>query len=127
MYKKSADLIHLNERTGSHATKGRGRGTVPQMVVPDPDAFDGREMRMKKRLLEHQLYIAIGEYRASITIHNSAIERKDSEVARAVRPTMRAFERNIKKMKIEIAKIKEVLKDHPAPMQLRKLRNLLTK
>lgn len=121
MFKKSADLIHLHERTGSHATKGTGRGTVPHMIVPDPDAFDRREFELKYRLMVHQFYVALGEYRASIKIHNDAIERKDNETARAVVPIMRTFKKNITAMKIEMDKTKEILKDHPRPLRLRKL------
>jgi hypothetical protein len=130
MYKKSADLIHLNERTGSHATKGPGRGTVPHMIVPDPEAFDRKELVMRKKLLEHQLYPALGEYTASIKIYNDAVERHDISTVKAVRPTMRAFRSHVKRIKREIANIKEILMDHPTPLHVRRLtkkqRRLLT-
>jgi len=97
------------------------------MAVPDPDAFDSRELRLKRRLLEHQFYLALGEYRATIKMHNAAHDRRDGDAARAIRPSMHALQKSIKRMKAEIDQIKELLRDHPAPIRVRKLRNLLTK
>lgn len=59
MFKKSADLIHLHDRTGSHATKGFATG---RLDIPSPEDFmspaniaervrEIRELGAKKRAI----------------------------------------------------------------------------
>lgn len=112
MYQKTADLLHLHERTGSHATKGTGRGTVPNMTMPDPEAFDPRQERFehKRKLREAMNHhrLAMAQFKDVLRLTDEAVARRDVEMVRALRPSVRALSKNLKKAGLELQELKRV-------------------
>jgi hypothetical protein len=108
MFKKSADLIHLHERTGSHSTKGSGRGTV-WWYVSGP----GRRELDEARLIELRKTMAIvgEEYRRVVKIHNSACDARNGDLMRAVRPSVHKLRKSLKRLKREKIELKAQLRE----------------
>lgn len=108
MYKKSSDSKHLHARTGSHSTKGSGRGTV-WWYVSGP----GRRELDEARLIELQktLDIIVVEYQRVIDIHTGAGDMRNGDLMRAVRPSMRKLQKSVKGITREMRDIKASLRE----------------
>lgn len=102
MYKKSADLVHFHKRAASHATKGSGRGTV-WWNADDPEAFDRVEAL---KSLKKQYGAAMARFRAVLEMNADAVVRRDTPAIHALRPTIRTFSKNLKKMTKELDRLK---------------------
>lgn len=108
MYKKSADLIHLHARTASHATKGSGRGTVWWRTADSENYNPGahrKELNSARRHIFKQYGIAAAEFKKLLEMTADAVSRRDQATILALRPSIRRFSKNLKKMRKEIARI----------------------
>lgn len=127
MFKKTADLTHFHERTGSHATKGTGRGTV-WWKTADPENFSRRELAAEKGRMIKQYRDAMAQFHIVIGLHREAVERGSDPLAtKQLVMSMRTFSQNLRQAKIDLDQIKCLLRDHAKPLKLRKLKNVLTK
>lgn len=92
MFKKSADLIHLHARTGSHATKGAATGRV-DIRKRDHTDFDVRLESQQFKLARRELYSRINKISVELAPLLDAFilanERCDVVTAEALRPRVK--------------------------------------
>jgi hypothetical protein len=114
MYKKTADLHHLHERTASHATKGTGRGTV-WWNTTDPNGFDAKKeikaKQQERRRLHQQQAAAIVEFKSVLKLTDDAVARNDFETVRALRPSVRALSKILRKTNRDMQEIRKAISD----------------
>src|SRR6266699_660263 len=111
MFKKSADLTHLHQRTGSHATKGSARGVVMLRAL-GADDFHSEESkllrRQRLRILRWQRSTAIGEFKNVLAMIDEAVERRDTIMIRALRTSLRRLSKNLTAVGVEIDELKNI-------------------
>lgn len=116
MYKKTADLHHLHERTASHATKGSGRGTV-WWNVHDPANFDPRavkrELRLRRAFIGRQYNSAMIEFKQILEMNKDAVLHRDQAMILTLRPSIRAFSKNLRKIKKEMDELEQQMRTLP--------------
>lgn len=115
MFKKSADLIHFNERTGSHATKGWPTGLVEQRKLDETD-FGSIPNILARRAeisrLQSEMKFAHRTLAEVMPTYQEAVAAKDIETLKKIAGPVNKLLRGIRRA---TARIRELRAHTPPP------------